>query len=85
MALPIQLWQAQALRMGDIVYTREYFENDGSPQKFVVTGVPRTWKRNPERVEVTLARGQETIIMTEICLDEFSLDEPDPVRKPKRM
>lgn len=85
MALQIELWQARALRVGDIVYALEYFEHDGSPQKFVVTAEPKLWKRNHERVEVSLARRQETIIMTELCLCEFSLDKPDPVRKPKMM
>lgn len=84
MAIPIELWQAKSLRMGDIVYALGFYENSGEPQKYVVTFAPRTWKRNKARVEVSLCRGQECIVMTELCLDEFSLDEPDHIRKPIR-
>jgi hypothetical protein len=80
MAVPIELWQAQALRIGDVIYVLGYYEKDGSPQRFIVINKPKRWKRNGERVEVSLARGSERIIMTELCLEEFSLDAPDPIR-----
>jgi hypothetical protein len=82
----IKLWQAKNLKCGQVVYAIGYFNKDGSPQRFVVQGEPKVWKRNAERVEVTLKRGlKEHVLLTELCLDEFSLEEPEPLQKPKRM
>lgn len=81
----IQLWQAKNLKVGDTVYAIGYFNNDGTAQRFKVQGKPKLWKRNAERVEVTLKRGlKEYVTLTELCLDEFSLIAPEPIEKPKR-
>jgi hypothetical protein len=41
---------------------------------------------NAERVEVILNRGlKEFVTLTELCLDEFSLEEPDRLMKPKKV
>lgn len=81
----IQLWQAKNLKVGDVVYPIGYYNRDGTAQRFTVQGKPKTWKRNSERVEVTLKRGlKEFVLLTELCLDEFSLTEPEPIEKPKR-
>jgi hypothetical protein len=81
----IQLWQAKNLKVGDVVYAIGYYNKDGRPQRFVVQGKPKTWKRNTERVEVTLKRGlKEYVLLTELCLEEFSLEEPETLPKVKR-
>jgi hypothetical protein len=79
----IELWQAKLLKAGDAVYAIGYYEKDGSPQKYIVQREPKTWKRNAQRVEVQLKRGKENIIMTELCLEEFTIFAPEP--KFKRM
>jgi hypothetical protein len=82
----IKLWQAKNLKAGNVVYAIGYYNKDGSSQRFVVQGKPKLWKRNAERVEVTIKRGlKEYVTLTELCLDEFSLEEPEPLQKPKRM
>jgi len=82
----IKLWQAKNLKSGNVVYAIGYYNKDGSSQRFVVQGKPKLWKRNAERVEVTIKRGlKEYVTLTELCLDEFSLEEPEPLQKPKRM
>jgi hypothetical protein len=81
----IQLWQAKNLKVGDTVYAIGYFNNDGSTQRFKVQGKPKLWKRNSERVEVSLKRGlKEYVLLTELCLEEFSLVEPEPIQKTTR-
>jgi hypothetical protein len=53
----IKLNQAQNLKADDVVYAIGYYNSDGTPQRYKVQGKPKTWKRNNERVEVTLKRG----------------------------
>jgi hypothetical protein len=68
-----------------VVYAIGYYNKDGSPQRFVVQGKPKVWKRNSEHVEVTLKRGlKEFVTLTELCLEEFSLKEPERLMKPLR-
>ena len=80
----IKLYQAKNLKAGNVVYAIGYYNSDGRAQRFKVQGKPKLWKRNDERVEVTLKRGlKEFVLLTELCLDEFSLTEPEPLPKPK--
>jgi hypothetical protein len=75
------LQQVNDLKFGQTVYSIGYYNNDGTAQSFKVQGAHRTWKRNSDRVEVTLKRGMsEYITFNEWCLDEFSLEEP--IKKP---
>jgi hypothetical protein len=81
----ITLIQAKNLQLGQTVFAIGYYNSDGTAQRFTVQGKPNTWKRNVERVEVTLKRGlKEFVLLTELCLEEFSLEEPEPIEKPKR-
>jgi len=80
----IKMYQAKNLKVGDIVYAIGYYNSDGTAQRFKVQGNPKTWKRNTERVKVTLKRGlKEFVTLTELCLEEFSLTEPEPLPKVK--
>ena len=82
----IQLWQAKNLKIGQVVYAIGYYNSNGSAQRFEVQEKPKTWKRNAESVEVTLKRGlKEFVTLTELCLDEFSLEEPERLKKPKKV
>jgi hypothetical protein len=81
----IQLWEAKNLKVGDTVYAIGYYNSDNTVQRYKVQGKPKLWQRNSDRVEVTLKRGlKEYATLTELCLDEFSLEEPEPLQKPKR-
>jgi hypothetical protein len=82
----LTLWQAKSLYSGQTVYAIGYYNRDGTAQRFSVQGKPKLWKRNAERVEVTLKRGlKEYVTLTEHCLDEFSLEEPERLEKLKRV
>ncbi len=82
----IKLYQAKNLKCGQVVYAIGYYNSDGTAQRYKVCGKPKTWKRNSERVEVSLKRGlKEFVTLTELCLEEFSIEEPERLMKPKRM
>jgi len=80
----ITLGQAKNLKVGQTVYAIGYYNSDNTAQRFKVQGKPKLWKRNDERVEVTLKRGlKEYVTLTELCLEEFSLTEPELLPKVK--
>ena len=82
----ITLEQAKNLKVGQVVYAIGYFNSNGTAQRFEVQSQAKTWKRNSERVEVNLKRGfKEFVTLTELCLDEFSLEEPEPREKTKKL
>ena len=82
----ITLGQAKNLKCGEVVYAIGFYNSDGTAQRFKVCSKPKTWKRNSERVEVSLKRGlKEHVLLTELCLEEFSIEEPERIEKPKRM
>ena len=85
MVEPIKLFQAKNLHVGQTVYAIGYYNTDSTPQRYMVCGKPKTWKRKNERVEVTLKRGlKEFVTLTELCREEFSIEEPEPIEKPLR-
>jgi hypothetical protein len=82
----ITLCEAKNLDVGRTVYAIGYYNRDGTAQKFIVQEEPKVWKRNADRVEITLKRGlKELVTLTELCLDEFSLEEPERLNKPKKV
>jgi hypothetical protein len=84
MVQAITLGQAKNLKCGQVVFAIGYCNSDGTAQRFKVQGKPKTWKRNSELVEVTLKRGlKEYVTLTELCLEEFTLEEPEPLQKPR--
>ena len=54
---PITLEEAKALTLGTILYCIDLKNADHTPQRWRVNGQVKTWKRNPERVEVPLNHG----------------------------
>lgn len=83
--MSITLNQAKKLKSNQIVYTPGFYNADGTPQKWRVSGMPKTWKTMPERVEVPIKRGlYEHMKITEKNLYGFSLKEPKPQTKTQK-
>lgn len=49
--------QVKALSYGDYIKHEHYINADGSYTCIKVSGRPKTWKRNPERVQVPVKIG----------------------------
>lgn len=68
------LQEAKSLVPGQVIYCTMAKNYDGTPQRFRVTGQVRTWKRNPNRIEIGLKRGMyEHARLTEVNLHLFTL------------
>jgi len=55
--MTITLQQAKALQRGDTLYHVTNRNADGSPQRWKVNGMVRTWVRSPGRVQIPLKYG----------------------------
>ena len=53
----ITLEEAKSLKHGDILYHTTNRNADGSPQKWTVTGKPKTWKTRPNEIEIPVKYG----------------------------
>ena len=53
----ITLKQAKALKIRDIIHSEIRTNASGACQRWRVNGKPKTWKRQPERVQVPLKYG----------------------------
>jgi hypothetical protein len=72
----ISLKQAKSLQYGQHIYHRTLRNADGSPMTFKIYGKPKTWKKQPNRVMISLKRGlYEHMRITESDLSQFSLTE----------
>ena len=72
----ITLEQAKALEYGDELYYSGARNADGTPQRYRVSGKPKTWKTRPEEVEVPLKWGMyQSTRITERDLHLFFLNE----------
>ena len=49
--------EALKLEHGDILYTNFAKNTDGTPQRWVVNGNVKTWKRDKHRIKVPLKHG----------------------------
>lgn len=49
--------QAKALRPGNVLYHLTERNYDNTPQRWRVTGQPKVWKTNPNRVRVPVKHG----------------------------
>lgn len=63
------LEEAQSLQHGQIIYHVFARNADGTPQRWRVVGQARTWKRDPDRVEVQVRHGMHDVDV----LDQWSL------------
>ena len=55
--MPITLEQAKKLGHGDNVHHDQLKNADGTPKRFRVSGMVKTWKRNINRIRVPLKHG----------------------------
>ena len=77
------LEQAKNLTPGQTLYCSVYRNSDGTPQRWRVNGVPKTWKRSPERVRVPLKHGlYDFDYLTELQLTELCLTEEEAIAQP---
>ena len=53
----ITLDQAKKLKYGEVLHHTTNKNSDGTPQRWRVNGKVKTWKRNPNRIEVPLKHG----------------------------
>lgn len=82
----ITIDEAKNLRVGDILYHTENKNKDGSPQRWRVNGVPKTWKRSPEKVRVPMKHGlYDFDYLTETDLSLVSRSEEFFIRKVKEV
>lgn len=78
---PLTLKQAKKLQVGDMLYDRTFKNADGTAQRFKIIGKPKIWKRNPEKVELSLKRGlYEYHKIDQSKLRFLSLKEPERVK-----
>lgn len=71
----IPLQKAKNLRKGDIVYSITRKDSTGEPSKFKVNSKPKTKKRSPGYVKLTLKHGLfEVLTVDHEMLNTFSLD-----------
>jgi len=56
--MPITLEQAKQLTYGDIIYSNRFTNADGnSPIRWRVSGQVKTWKRDPNRIQIPVKHG----------------------------
>ena len=55
--MPITLEQATQLNYGDMLYDDNNLNADGTKVRHRVNGQPKTWKRDPDRIKVSLKHG----------------------------
>jgi len=73
----VSLAEAKRLRYNQVLYHRRWRNADGSAQRWVVKGKPKTWKTRPKEVRVPIKRGMfEYGYLTQDNLKDFSLKEP---------
>jgi hypothetical protein len=85
MARQITLSQAKKLKHGQTLYHLVFKNADGTAQRWRVNGKVKTWKTQPERVQVPIKHGLYSYdYLTENELHLVSLTEPKP-RMPKRL
>lgn len=72
--MAITLQQAKELRYGDQVHHISATNADGTPQRFRVSGKPKTWKTRPNNVRVPIKRGMyENGYLDHDNIKEFNL------------
>lgn len=82
----ITLKQAKSLKHGQILYHVKHKNSDGTAQRWRVSGLPKTWKTMPERVEIPVKHGMyDNDRLTQDDLHLVTLKEPKPIRKKSKL
>ena len=77
----ISLHQAKRLKHGDTLYHVSHKNGDGTPMRWRVNGKVKTWKRDPDRVQVPIKHGLwDHDYLTETSLDLVSSTEKQALR-----
>lgn len=77
--------QAKQLKYRQVIYCDTYKNADGTPQRWVVTGKVKTWKRDLSRIQVPLKRGlREFGKLDEYNCCCFCLTEEEVEQRDKR-
>lgn len=78
----VTLSQAKNLRHGQMLFIIGAFDSDGSPSKCRVSGAPKTWKRDLNRVQVPIKRGlYENGYLTQDNMNSFTLEAPKAITR----
>jgi len=78
--MPLTLEQAKNLYHGQVLYHMYHTNADGSPQRWRVNGVPKTWKTRPTHVRVPIKHGLwDYDYLTQDDLDLLTLDEQEAI------
>ena len=77
----ITLHQAKNLCVGQVIFHAKNKNADGTPQRWKVNGVPKTWVRSPSKVKVPLKYGLRGYdYLTENELNLVWLDEEEAMK-----
>lgn len=77
--MPITIEQAKQLTYGSEIHANDYFNSNGTCQRFRLNGKVRTWKRDLNRIEIPVKRGlYQYYTITNRELDQFHLVEDCP-------
>lgn len=55
--MPLNLQQAKQLKPGDMLYRMTHCGAPGTPIRWKVNGKAKTWKRNPNKVQIPIKHG----------------------------
>ena len=78
--MKITIKKAKELRRGQTIYSKLLKNKDGSPQRWKVNGIVKTWKTFPNRVQVPIKRGlYEFDYLRETNVDNFFLPKEGEV------
>ena len=81
----ISLSQAKKLRYGNHIYNKRSYYSNGCRRVVKVNGAPKTWKKNPHRVQIPYKYGMyEYGYITESDLDDWSIKDKCYKRKKVR-
>lgn len=73
---PLTLIEAKNLRYGQHIYSTTQKYKNGLAKTVKINGAPKTWKRQPERVQIPAKYGlYEYFYITELDLEEWSLTQ----------
>lgn len=82
----LTLEEAKKLKHGQTIYHVVNRNADGSPQRWRINGKVKTWKRNPNRIQVPIKWGLKTCdYLTEENLMYFYLNEEEALDNNNRI
>lgn len=78
----MRLSEAKRLKIDQTIFSNIYRNTDGSPQRFVVNGAVKLWKRDKNRFQVPLKRGLwQHCYLTRCNYRNFSISEERALKR----